>query len=84
MSDEGDELTAKVYEAVLEPSLIIQLDHNWLGGQNLLRLLKPGPTRRSNPVPLLPFVIVGEAGMTHATMLRNLAEMMDQAGRGTT
>lgn len=74
------ELHEKFQDALREPRLIIELDRNLIGGAPLVRLLKPGATERSKRPKLCP-TIVGDEDETHASMLRTLADAMEQANR---
>lgn len=74
----SEALTEQYMQAMRRDDLIIRLDVNLFGGRPLLHLEAPGATPKSKNVKLAP-LIVGDEGQTHADMLRQLAEAMDQA-----
>ncbi len=74
------ELTDRIEAAVLTPNVSFELDRNLFGGNPIVRITTPGATPRAKRIQPVP-VIVGDPGQTHADLLRQIADVWEQAAR---
>ena len=72
------DLNDRFRETLRNPHVGFELDRNLLGAQALIHVTVPGKTERSKRVRPLP-VVVGDAGETHADLLRRIATALEQA-----